>query len=264
MDITVLPKAVAIERTTTVDNPVSFSLRSLFDLVHSEVAITSAPGNGALQAGVDDTLIYTPNSLYVGIEKLEYSVCTTAEPILCDESTITIVVVSTAKTVTSIKLDGAEGEHDSHSETMFSKSSPLVIVGATIGALLALAGTSVYVRRRRSSSSNGHYDDYGPWAVKTAYSADGTEASSLTSEQKRWQRDAQASPGNMSVTAFLTGEALSPASQASQRAFFRDRQSSSSPENAPLATPASPANSLFSSASITSRASYVVDDVVDL
>ena len=278
----IMPEAVAIEERTTMESPVSIPLEDLFDLDFTEVRITYVPANGGvLVAGDGNSLLYTPGPGFEGSEVLAYSLCTTVEPVVCDVSTITIVVIGSSETAPTSNMDESpivdsdpehglsftpealseESEEDSQHETLRTSS----IIGAAVGAALALAGTWAFVSKRRKGSDGQNFDKSGLW-LKTVYSADNTEASSLTSElanktghHHRSSREIQfAGSSNLSVTAFLSGEAGSPEAPKSKKTFFRDKHST--PEMAPL----SPANSLFSVGSSTSKTSYVVEDVVDL
>lgn len=142
--------------------------------------------------------------------------------------------------------------------TPIESSSAGIILGTTIGALLAIAGAALFASKKRNgpTDANGH-----PLMVKefpsSASSRDGgTEASSLTSEHPPSREIQFGGNGtNLSVAAFLTGEATGASSTRSKRSFFGGN------DNAPV----SPANSLFSVATSTgSRKEYIVKDTVDL
>jgi len=297
LSITILPEAIAIEETTAMGSTASIPLNALYDLDYTQVIIEYIPVNGVFETFDGVTLLYTPSAGFEGSEVLDYSLCTVAEPILCDESTLSIMVLSEIATESNAAIEnevstitvesdedsdkekvsndvdqdaslseaqseaqGEESEDNSHSETMRNTS----IVGAAAGLVLALAGTAAYVRKRGNSTNEGNFDGSGPW-LKTVYSTDNSEASALTSElpdrirQHVSSREIEfAGSTNLSVTAFLSGEAGSPEVRKSKRSIFVEKGSSSE------IVPMSPANSLFSVSSSISRRDYAVDDVVDL
>lgn len=251
MSITVLPDAAAIEETTSNISPISIPLGDLYDLVNTEVTISQAPSNGSLEVGDPNTLTYTPEPGFEGTEELAYAVCTLAEPILCDESTITIVVTSILSETGSNDLAlGAvsseaqsvdSAQDDSRSSTMSATS--IGAVGAVVGAFLVLAGSAAFMKNRHKvSTDEGAVFGQPIPLIKRIFSSDNTEASSLS--------------GSKREVAF-TGTPISNLSSGA-RSFFGDGQSSSE------VTPASPANSLFSVSSSASKRSQAVDDIVDL
>ena len=277
------PFAVPIDATTTIGTQVSIPLSDKFDLDQTEVDITYTPSDGVLETGVDNSLLYTPNAGFVGKEVLDYSLCTIQEPIVCSEATITILVivpaendeevttqimekasndiaegaVTAAETQTSSVVALQSGE-DSEDE---SQSSYGTILGAAVGGVfLALLGTSAFVRKRRKLSKADN-----PLIVNEfSSSSSSTEAASLSSEHANSREiDFAGRSKNLSVAAFLTGEAAaevaSSSSKRSKRSLLKGK--SGSGDSAPV----SPANSLFSVATSNgSKKDYNVDDVVDL
>jgi len=148
---------------------------------------------------------------------------------------------------------------DSENETM---SAPAA-VGAALGALLALAGTMALLRKRSSRKETGRTDSdvissSQPW-LKTLNSKESFETSSLTSGSSNSEVHFQSSgevqfagSENLSVTAFLSKKGAGSEPPLGTNI--------ASPEMVPM----SPANSLFSVSSSTSKKSQSLDDVVDL
>jgi hypothetical protein len=289
LKITIIPDAIAIEETTSMGAPISIEFADLYDLSHTAVDITYDPTNGELTAGAEGTLLYTPNADFTGSDVLEYSACTVATPVRCDESTITIFVIATEvspMTEQSIIASTSNIITEGTAETVVSKESSEIdyetkrapiMVGAfaVFGVLLALSGAAAYNRNRRTSTNgnirslakNGSYD---------------TEVTALTGNNYDKMRPLAStldipygvSNSNLSITAFLTGETDHPqdpesskSRKSSRSEFFRDDKS--------VLFPLSPANSLFSPthsvcsttssvASHRSKKSNFVEDVVDL
>jgi hypothetical protein len=142
-------------------------------------------------------------------------------------------------------------------------SSTGVIIGASIGVLLAVAGTAFFVgkKNRRNLDEDEHSLMIKEFS-KTA-SGDSEESAQLNATSREIQFGGRSK--NLSVAAFLTGEAAPPAgapsSKGKKRAFFgggQEKGGSPSPEMVPI----SPAHSLFSTGS---RKNYSPpNDVVDL
>ena len=277
------PVAVAIGATTTIGTQVSIPLSDKFDLDKTEVDITYTPSDGVLATGDDNSLLYTPNAGFVGKEVLDYTLCTIQEPIVCSEATITILVIVppendeevTTQLMEKASNDIVEGavaaetrvssvvalQSGEDSEEDTQKTHYSAILGAAVGGVfLALLGTSAFVRKRKNSSKADH-----PLIVNEfSSSSSNTESASLNSEHAN-SREIQFAgrSKNLSVAAFLTGEAApevsSVSSKRSKRSLLKGK--SSSGDSAPV----SPANSLFSAATSTgSKKDYNVNDVVDL
>lgn len=294
MKITIIPDAIAIEETTSMGAPISIAFEDLYDLSHTEVDITYDPADGDLTAGAEGTLLYTPNADFTGSEVLEYSVCTVATPVRCDESTITIFVIATevspmmeqiTSTTSNISEGTAETVLSEESSEIKGKTEPApIIIGAfaVFGVLLALSGAAVYNRNRRTST-NGNI-----WGL-AKNSSDDTVVTALIGNNYDKMRPPVStlkipyavSNSNLSVTAFLTGETDHPQDPGSSKSrksprseyfsdemqYFRDDKS--------VQFPLSPANLLFSPthsvssttssvASHRSKKSNFVEDVVDL
>jgi hypothetical protein len=294
MKITIIPDAIAIEETTSMGAPISIAFEDLYDLSHTEVDITYDPADGDLAAGAEGTLLYTPNADFTGSEVLEYSVCTVATPVRCDESTITIFVIATEvspmmEQITSRTNNISEGTAETvlseESSEIKGKIEPApIIVGAfaVFGVLLALSGAAVYNRKRRTST-NGNI-----WGM-AKNSSDDTEVTALTGYNYDKMRPPVStlmipyavSNSNLSVTAFLTGETDHPQDPGSSKSrksprseYFRDEMQYFRDDKS-VQFPLSPANSLFSPthsvssntssvASHRSKKSNFVEDVVDL
>ncbi|KAL3770124.1 hypothetical protein ACHAW5_009665 [Stephanodiscus triporus] len=290
LTITVIPDAVAIEKTTLMESPISIAFEDLYDLSHTEVDIIYDPTDGNLTAGAEGTLLYTPNDDFSGTEVFKYSLCTVAEPVRCDESTITIVVVAT-ENATIMKQSivekasnditaGATSTVVSEAEEIEVETNamPFIAVAAGVfGVVLALSGTAVYKMRKRGNSTD---DDFRSTVKNT--NSDDTEDTALTGNYCDNMRPPLSSlkipyaggNGNLSVTAFLTGEAerlQDPGSSKSRtttpRSIFNNEKS--------VLFPLSPANSLFSpthsvkttyslSSHMSATKSNSVEDVVDL
>ena len=296
MKITIIPDAIAIEFTTSMGAPISITFEDLYDLSHTEVDITYDPADGELTAGAEGTLLYTPNADFTGSEVLEYSVCTVATPVRCDESSITIFVIDTEVSpimmeqsiVTSTSNDTTEGTAETvvseeSSEIKGKTETAPIIIGAfaVFGVLLALSGKAVY-NRNRKTSTNGNI-----WGL-AKNGSDDTEVTALTSNNYDKTRPPVStlkipyavSNSNLSVTAFLTGETDHPQGPGSSKSrksprseYFRDEIQHWDDKSVQF--PLSPANSLFSpSHSVSSTTSSVashrsknrnfVEDVVDL
>ncbi|KAL9181967.1 hypothetical protein ACHAXT_012310 [Thalassiosira profunda] len=250
MSITVLPVASAIEKTTAVEQAVSIPLGELYDFQHTTVEVHFDPADGVLDTSDATSLIYTPNAGFEGTEVLKYSLCTIATPVLCDESTISIVV----EAVSADLLSNAEsGESEESTTTSESFSSNKVAMGfvAVLGSTIVVAAVLVTMRDRGATAGE-KFDENKHW-WKTIHRAGNAEASSLTPGESREIQFAGSS--NLSVTAFLTGEATSPEDSSKRSSLFRSPAAS--------VVPASPANSLFSM-SPNSTKDLVIDDVVDL
>lgn len=92
MAITIKPRAIALEGTSSGGSDVLFLVEDIYNLDYVAVIISTVPTNGVLQTGPNNELVFLPNSGFAGSEIIPYSLCTAAEPVLCDESTITVIV----------------------------------------------------------------------------------------------------------------------------------------------------------------------------
>jgi len=241
-----------------VESSVSILLEEYFNLEHTEVVISYNPTYGTLEAGAEEALIYTPNPGFKGTEMLEYSLCTLVEPVLCDKSTITFVVgAADAMQATDQSAndanDSVEGEETkeiivtSENSAQEKASTSMISIGAAVGALLVLGAAAAY--RKRSHSATDVEFKGVPTDVITSIS---TPPDSKSHPHGSSLEHAYADCNNISVTSFLTGETTSPYGPTSKRSFLKKSKIPSS------------SNSLFSSASVKSKKSAVVEDVVDL
>lgn len=254
--IIVTPDALPIERKTTVQSSVSVPLEDYFNLEHTEVVISYNPTDGSLESGTEKALIYTPNPGFKGTEVLEYSLCTLVEPVLCDKSTITFFVTADAMPVTNhsanVANDSVEGEEmkeivvTSENSAQEKASTSMISIGAAVGALLVLGAAAAY--RKKSHSATDVEFKGVPTDVVTSVSTPPDKSHPHGSSLEY----AYADCNNISVTSFLTGEATSPYGPTSKRSFLKKSKIPSS------------SSSLFSSASVKSKKSAVVEDVVDL
>lgn len=237
------------------------------ELIVSDVLYDANHGSCALYND-GEALSYTPVTGYSGQDNCVYQACNDAG--LCDSAVLTITIDPAGL----ISMDGLNdfdqnvSESEDHSNQSHLAPTKMTMgFGAVLGSAVAIAGVIVFMRERSKS------DGSGQWLIKSVDSGDSTEASSLTSEQlpdmltPRYNatRDIEtAGSNNLSVTAFLSGEAGSPENRnKSKRGFFSPSQGSPAPKMAPV----SPANSLFSMASSMSSRSKkdaVIDDIVDL
>ena len=276
------PVAVAIGATPTIGTQVSIPLSDKFDLDKTEVDITYTPSDGVLETGDDNSLLYTPNAGFVGKEVLDYTLCTIQQPIACSEATITILVIvppENDEEVTTQLMEKASNDIVEGAVAAETRGASVValqsgedsedtkkthysaILGAAVGGVfLALLGTSAFVRKRKNSSKADH-----PLIVNEfSSSSSNTESASLNSERAN-SREIQFAgrSKNLSVAAFLTGEAAPEVSSVSSKRSKRSllKGQSSSGDSAPV----SPANSLFSVATPTgSKKDYNIEDAVDL
>lgn len=86
-----LPVAKDFNIDTTEGTAVVIYLDNHFDLDLMEIRIAFASSNGKL-VQQEDRLMYKPNPGFVGVEEIEYTLCTLAEPEACDTSVISITV----------------------------------------------------------------------------------------------------------------------------------------------------------------------------
>ena len=204
-------------------------------------------------------MIYKPDDGFCGEDTFTYTI---THPSGEATATVTVEIICDAELMEMASNDIEDGvvsqANQAPRNTPIESSSAGIILGTTIGALLAIAGAALFASKKRNgpTDANGH-----PLMVKefpsSASSRDGgTEASSLTSEHPPSREIQFGGNGtNLSVAAFLTGEATGASSTRSKRSFFGGN------DNAPV----SPANSLFSVATSTgSRKEYIVKDTVDL
>jgi hypothetical protein len=288
LTITVIPVAVAIEKTTLMGSPISIAFEDLYDLSHTEVDIIYDPTDGNLTAGAEGTLLYKPNADFSGTEIFKYSLCTVAEPVRCDESTITIVVTENATIMKQSIVEKASNDitagatstvvsEEAEEIEVEANAMPFIAVAVGVfGVVLALSGTAAYKMRKRSNSTD---DDFRS-TVKNANSDD-TEATALTGNYYDNMRPPLSSlkipyaggNGNLSVTAFLTGETERLQDPGSSKSRTTPRSTLKNEKS--VLFPLSPANSLFSpthsvktSSSLSSHMSATrsnsVEDVVDL
>lgn len=256
--VIVTPDAIAIERKTSTESPVSIPLDEFFNLEHTEVILAYNPTNGVLETGDGATLIYEPNAGFKGSEVLEYSLCTVVEPVLCDKSTITFVVgAADANQVTNQTDKGSssfsEGEVISEALTseegsQESASTSMISIGAAIGAFLVLSAAVVW--RKRNHATNDGFKGIPELITTTSTPPDKGHPHGSSLEHT------YADCNNLSVTSFLSGEKTSPYGPQSKRSLLKKSKQSSSGSAA--------SSSIFSNVSIKSKKTAVVEDVVDL
>jgi len=225
----------------------------------------STPNHGVITDPTENGLIYKPDDGFCGEDTFTYTITHEPSPDEMIEAiaTVTIEITCDAELMEMASNDLEDGvvsqANQAPRNTPIESSSAGIILGTTVGALLAIAGAALFASKKRNgpTDANGH-----PLMVKefpsSASSGDGgTEASSLTSDHPPSREIQFGGSGmkNLSVAAFLTGEATGASSTRSKRSFFGGNDSA----------PVSPANSLFSVATSTgSRKEYVVQDTVDL
>ena len=160
MSITVLPVASAIEETTAVEQAVSIPLGELYDFQHTTVEVHFDPADGVLDTSIATSLVYTPNAGFEGTEVLKYSLCTIATPVLCDESTISIVV----EAVSADLLSNAESGESEEGTTSESFSSNKVAMGfvAVLGSTIVVAAVLVTMRDRGATAGE-KFDENKHW-----------------------------------------------------------------------------------------------------
>ena len=82
--------------TNVVDNddiPGSFTL-----------TITEPPSNGTANVDLNRDIIYTPTSEFLGLDTIVYKVCLSADPSLCDEARL-VVLVQNVIGISSAEMD---------------------------------------------------------------------------------------------------------------------------------------------------------------
>lgn len=193
------------------------------------------------------SVAYTPDSGSLGNDSCTYEACDING--VCDSASVSISIINpSVPRAFTASMKAQEGDNEGESSQAHKASS---IIGVCVGATIAFAATWGFIRRRRKGSDGNYTNLPGPWLKSpNSFSTDGhTEASSpptgnsLSIGQSREIRFGEGE--NISVHAFLTGEA-------------------GSPENLkPRAL--SPSESLFSvRSSSSSKRDCKVDDVVDL
>ena len=191
------------------------------------------------------SVAYTPDSGILRKDSCTYEACDING--VCDSASVSIINPSVPRAFTA-SMKARAGDKEGESSQAHTASS---IIGVCVGATIVFAATWGFIRRRREGSDGNYTNLPGPWLKSpNSFSTDEhTEASSpptgnnLSIGQSREIRFGEGE--NISVHAFLTGEA-------------------GSPENLkPRAL--SPSESLFSvRSSSSSKRDCKVDDVVDL
>ena len=225
------------------------------------------------------TVKYTPEDGYVGEDSCVYLACC-IDCRECDSAILAISVNSIGLAPDGIQTqgvgnvvgyspypsdeDGAETEPQSLTTTTQRKrnhaNSIVTVVVAAVCAVVAF-GTVFRFRRSRSmrssSADNGEgFPDESLFMSPYAPQRDGGLTGDVRSQI---ERQLNLSSENISVSAFLTGEATSPPTNNAKRSFL----SGLSPTRIPEVTPLSPTGSLFtvrSSTSSGSKKTYYVED----
>lgn len=63
------------------------------DLIILNTNPLTGPSNGSVTLALNGNIVYTPNPAFVGEDSFTYRICDNGSPVLCDETTVTIIVL---------------------------------------------------------------------------------------------------------------------------------------------------------------------------
>lgn len=63
------------------------------DIITLTTTPLSGPSNGTVTVALNGTIVYTPNPTFLGEDSFTYRICDNGSPVLCDETTVTIIVL---------------------------------------------------------------------------------------------------------------------------------------------------------------------------
>lgn len=114
------PDTVELNQNTSVvisflDNDSSVPLNGIISISSSSNGNAVLQNNNTLDTVLDDTILYTPNSDYVGIDSISYIICSATNSEDCVEGTISITVLP----VSSVAYTIDQEPHQSLSEYQF-------------------------------------------------------------------------------------------------------------------------------------------------
>jgi uncharacterized repeat protein (TIGR01451 family) len=90
--ITVTPAAIGDFATTTPSTPVVIDVAANDIGPATAPAVVTQPSNGTAAPGPGDSVTYTPNAGFTGIDTFEYEICAPGVPTACEVAVVTVIV----------------------------------------------------------------------------------------------------------------------------------------------------------------------------